>query len=281
MKSAYLKNLAFAAFVCGTSAYGQQSGTIANVTLKLIEQYSEDALFQKDEFGNILLDKDNQKIPTDYNEYSVDTYSGDTITKSTYTYEEGSKIATYKISNKEFLEALVEEGVIQNIFGWALVTVDADDVGSGTFITKKDAEPINVDQYLYTEWGDVEAEAEQESTKEVYTYNWLSDTETFKATGTQKSRSLVGIKSQFASAKIDSHGVLDETATLKTFGTGEDQYTQWIDGANNITSISGSLVYFDDYLGGWDNYDGSLITGSISIAAEKLADLSLFSFPVP
>jgi hypothetical protein len=266
MKSMNLSKItiALAALAAGTSVYAQEEsgkGTVANLTLKLTEYLTDPALLKKDEDGKFL----PGKIPTFENEFTVESAS-----KSVSTYEYGSKITTYKISNKEFLEGLKDEvGLITDIRGWAVVVVERDGENT-TFITKKGANPINVSQYLY--YVTEEAGAEQASYKSVTTENFSNDTSSEKETGSFKAKYLVGVKGNFPSTEIDLQGVYSESETLKTFGKGEDQYTQWIPGARSITNISGSLDFEEE----GDEGDTSVVMGSISAAAGKQIDISLY-----
>jgi hypothetical protein len=255
--------LALASLAVGTTASAQSSGlgTVANLTIKLTEHYTDPALLLKDESGKVV----PGKIPTYENEFSVESSS-----KGVSTYEYGSKITAYKISNKEFLEALKDEaGVISDIKGWSVVVVEIDGENT-TFITKKGATPINVSQYLYYVWEG--AGAEQEAYKSVTTENYSNDTSSEKKTGSFKAKYLVGVKAEFPTSLIELQGVYDESASLKVFGKGDEQYTQWIPGARSVNNVSGSLIFEDD-----DDDSGiSVVSGSLSIAAGKPADLSLY-----
>lgn len=263
MKSMNLSKItiALAALTAGTSAFA--GGTVANLTLKLTEHLTDPALLRKDENGKVVTPKE----PTFENQYSVGNES-----KSVSTYEYGSKITTYKISNKEFLEALVEEvGLISEIKGWAVVLLESEGEVK-TFIEKKGVPPINVSQYLYYLWED--AGAEQESYKSVTTDTYKGEDyiTTQKETGKFKASYLVGVKGNFPSTEIDLQGVYNESATLKTIGKGEDQYTQWVPGGRNVTNISGSLDFQEE----GDEGGNSVVMGSISAAAGKLVDTSLY-----
>lgn len=263
--------LALAALTAGTSAYGDESdrGTVANLTLKLTEYLTDSALFLKNDAGKLVLDEGKKKILTDENFYSVESAS-----KIVSTFEYGSKITTYKISNKQFLEALrEEEGLIPDIKGWAVVVVQSEEDPS-LFITKKGEDPIDVSQYLRLLF--LDASAEKVSYKSVETQVISTENSTETETGSFQGKFLVGIKSGFSSSSLELQGVYDESAILRTFGKGDEKYTQWMHGRRSVNSITGSLK-FDDESESDDAQDPSVITGSISIAAGKqVPDLSLY-----
>ncbi|MFZ9936137.1 MAG: hypothetical protein ACO3JG_03665 [Luteolibacter sp.] len=63
-------------------------------------------------------------------------------------YKASQKIVTEKVSNRQILEALREEGVIDDIKGWKIkaLTSGAGNV-VGIFLTKKNEDPIDVSEF--------------------------------------------------------------------------------------------------------------------------------------
>lgn len=62
-----------------------------------------------------------------------------------------NKILVERLGNREFLEYLVEIGVIQSISGWSLAffsSTEGEGYEVGTYITRKGQSPINVSAYL-------------------------------------------------------------------------------------------------------------------------------------
>lgn len=278
--------MTLAALAAGASAHAQEPveetrGSTAIVTLSLTEYLTDAALFKKDEAGKIIVDPvTKSKTPVFENEFTQES-----LTRSISTYESGAKIVTYRISNKEFLEALAEEeGLIDDIKGWSLIMLEVAGE-SNAFITKKGIPPnnvpqyINVDQYLAIFYSGAYAIRENSSEVDttVFGVEPKPDIVTRRESGSYQGKWLVGVESQFAFTKLDLQGVLNDSGTLRTYTTGtgsaRTQDTQWIPGARSITSITGSLLFEDEV----DPQPPSVIIGSISIGAGKqVLDLSPF-----
>lgn len=258
MKSTHWKTIA-SALTAMVAAASVHAGTVASVTLKLTESATEEGLFAKDGIGKAL----PGKVPTFENEFLVMTTK-----QETYTYEYASKVVTYKISNKEFLEALRDEvGLIDDIKGWSLVFVAEGEEDGIAYISKKGAEAIDVSQYLYGATG--EEIAIQETYKFVSTEVYATEKSTLKETGSYKSKELISVTAAFPSAILQVFGTLESSGRLQTFGTGELQFSEYIPGAQNMKNLAGTAVF--------DNGDDpSIVEGSISVAAGKIVDLVAF-----
>jgi len=79
------------------------------------------------------------------------TYEGEEKTSEKNNGDETyvQKFVTAKISNKEILLVLVEDGVIADIKGWSIVLTTNDNAEiTGTWITKKKNTPINISNYF-------------------------------------------------------------------------------------------------------------------------------------
>jgi hypothetical protein len=258
MKSSHWKNIAsvLTAMVAASSVY---AGSVASVTLRLTESATEEALLAKDANGKVL----PEKISTFDNEFQVATAS-----QETYTYEYASKIVAYKISNKEFLEALRDEvGLIDDIRGWSLVFVAEGEEDGIAYISKKGTEAIDVSQYLYGATG--EEIAIQDTYKYVLTEVFSTEKTTLKETGAYKSKELIAVTAEFPSSTIIVYGTLESSGRLQTFGTGELQYSEYIPGAGNMKNLAGTAEYEN-------GDDPSIVEGSISVAAGKTVDLAAF-----
>lgn len=273
---------AFAAGLVPLTAYSQSSDerpTIQPVTFALTETYEAPALAPKDEEGKVIKGED----PVWENEYSVETYKGEDLVKDVYTYEYGSKMLTYKISNKEILTDLMNEGVIDSIAGYSIsfVSEDGGDGGenggaNGFYITKKGEAPIHIDDYLSVddEYG---ADVATDSYKEVETYDYTKDTETYSVTGKGNGKTLVGVYYETSAYSVYMQGVATWSDSLKSFGKGEDQFYAWIPSSGKVSAITGDLDESgDDEFDNEDEYeDNSLIEGSISLGAGSLFESSL------
>ena len=97
----------------------------------------------------------NVTAQDEYREHSV-TFSCTLSTEAPEQFKENEngykasrKIATEKLSNKEILEALADEGVISNIKGWSIkiLTLGNGNI-EGVFLTKKDTTPIDITEFF-------------------------------------------------------------------------------------------------------------------------------------
>lgn len=102
------------------------------VTISLVETWSEEALLQKDEEGNLIseqTDGQSYRIPTFENQFSTSTGN-----RFIETYEYGSKIGTYRIGNRQILEQMLADELLDgstSIRGWSIVAL-YNDVSYGT-----------------------------------------------------------------------------------------------------------------------------------------------------
>jgi hypothetical protein len=113
-------------------AQGDKSwAATSSVTIALVESRTEEALLQKDEAGNLIsemIDGKNYRIPTFENEFSTSIGN-----RFIYTFEYGSKIGTYRIGNRQILEKMLEDDLLDgstSIRGWSIVAL-YDDVSYG------------------------------------------------------------------------------------------------------------------------------------------------------
>jgi hypothetical protein len=63
-------------------------------------------------------------------------------------FKASQKIVTQKISNKQLLEALVEEGVIDSIKGWSIKALTSGSKIAGFFLVKKNHDPVDISEYF-------------------------------------------------------------------------------------------------------------------------------------
>ncbi len=97
-------------------------------TISLVETWSEEALLQKDEEGNLIseqIDGQSYRIPTFENQFSTST----TGNRFTETYEYGSKIETYRIGNRQILEQMLADDMLDgstSIRGWSIIVLYDD-----------------------------------------------------------------------------------------------------------------------------------------------------------
>lgn len=248
-------------FIC--SAQLPTDNRAQTVKFTLTESMTVAGLAQKDSTG-----KPVKGAPATYrNEYSV-TKSGQTSQVEEY----GSKILTAKISNKEILEALVDEEVISSISGWSIVSASYNKglarMGSGSefYIIKKGAEPINISEYMGVRYLGAEATASNTIT----TYSGSIDRvdtstqETFA--GVANGKSLVSVQLSFSDMSAQMQGVRSWAQSSL------ERYATPLQGAGSIDCLTGGVSYAEteepSILVVDESYS-SLIEGSISLSAGK------------
>jgi hypothetical protein len=253
-----LKNIpiAMAALAIGSSAFAQ---TISTVNLRLTESTTGTGLFAKDETGRTL----RERLPTFENEYSrVNTR------QDVYTYEYGSKVVKYKLSNKEFLEFIRDDvGLIDDIRGWAVVFLTVGDISGIAYITKRGETPIDVSEHLYATVD--EPIAIQDSYKYVLTTTLSTNERKLRETGSYKSKELISVTAEFPSVIYNVYGTVESSGRLKTYGTGELQYSEYAPGTQNMKNLAGTAVYEN-------GDDPGVVDGTISAATGKDVDLDDF-----
>jgi len=72
-------------------------------------------------------------------------YQGEpTYSESRFGFRENSRFVTERISNRQLLEALVEDGFIQEIRGWSIVLVTDGPYYSRFYLVKRDHDPVDL-----------------------------------------------------------------------------------------------------------------------------------------
>ncbi|HVJ47046.1 MAG TPA: hypothetical protein VM511_11710 [Luteolibacter sp.] len=202
----------------------------------------------------------------------------ETETSSKYTETSKSKFVVGKFSNKEFLEALVEDGLISEIKGWSVVLlVDQDGDEISLFITKKNTSPIDVSDYLsycpdfvVAEWDD----------KEVYYSN--GDYErTQKWTERGKAKVWLELPYLCTTLRGSYTGKFESTEfdddSLESKALPEGYFEKSTGGSLDSLVGSGPYDYLDDEevlaKGSEEEYDDEvLVEGSITLGGAKLVD---------
>jgi hypothetical protein len=263
MKNKYLQFIGIAIGLLPLAAYSQEPlySTIQSATFTLTTTWQEAALVPKDDTGKVI----NGEDLVEENFYSVES-----PTKTVETYEYGTKMVTEKISNKEILMYLVEEGAIESIVGYSLSLIyESDSEEEIRFVlTKKGTEPVDISEFLSIvdeELVDMSyVGVATESYKEVITR--IGDNETVIETGRGNGKAFAEIELTLPTYGMTAagRGVASWADTLKSFGKGADQFYAWIDSAGGIKSLAGSVMYTG-------YYDASqIIEGSISFGAGSL-----------
>ena len=275
MKSPKMQLLCLAASMLPYAASAEyiELANSQTVTFALTETYSAPALQEKDADGKLLKDENNKTIPTYLNEYSVDTMQSQLVLKTVNTEEYASKMQTAKISNKEILEDLMEDGVIDSIAGYSISYIDtvSDDQldDDGFYLVKKGAEPISINEYLSVNFSedseDYRPLAESLNYIEVETEDFVKGTTTFVVKGSEKFKEAVSISYKSSTFTALITGIGSFGSSVKTFGKGADAYSADIPSGGKISSASGGLRYSREE--GEEYVDDSVLEGSISYGA--------------
>lgn len=162
------------------------------------------------------------------------------------------KILTQKISNKEILEGLVNEGVIADIKGWSLILVtnnDADIVG--IYIEKKNNVPIDVTQYF---------SAGSES--EIESNNGKHNAKKAMTTVTTEKKSLGGIMFDIDDVMLEARGLL----TRRTDFSKDEELEVEEEFVKDAKFSDMTGVFSDD---AEEEEEEGLVTGSLKAAKGK------------
>lgn len=154
------------------------------------------------------------------------------------------KIITKKVSNKEILEGLVEEGVIADIKGWSIILITGDNAQIvGTYITKKNNLPIDITSFF-------DASSGHQIT--AYKGKYIDKTESESGTATHKS--LASLRMDIDGVELEVQGVLEaDTEYFEDESTDEEFVKK-----AQFTDLSGSF-----------NEGEGLATGSVKVANGK------------
>ncbi len=249
------------------------SGAEQVVTFAFTETRTDNALKPREDGNPITGDLVDENI------WSTEKYKDEDLIEASENYEYGVKQVTEKISNKEFLVALVEEGYISEpISGWSVKFVTpGDDPGSeyGRFYAVKiGMTPVDLSDIISTEI-DGYADTESEKWSNKTTYKYANDDYTEKTTQTwslsSKWMSNLLVFFSFDESDLYLDGIFNEAWSVKSFGKNEDQYWQFAPGAAKFDNGSGTWTgYSYDYE--YDDYyeSTSVLKGAISFSAGKL-----------
>jgi hypothetical protein len=226
----------------GLSSAGYSQVTMTqNVTVALVETYTAPALPAKNESGVVIRGAD----PVSRNEFSVTSSRGVT----TSTIEEGTKMVTVRIGNKEMLQDLVDEGVIPSITGYSIQqigTADEEGYFDGKFyVVKRGETPIDISEHLYVK-SDVDDSEDTEA--EAYSYREVTVDQPERVTITAKAngKELISLVYESSSSILEMTGVANWAETYRKVGIAPNQVGVWAPGAASITGISGSLEVLSD-----------------------------------
>lgn len=248
--------IALASMTISSSAFSQ---TVSTVNLRLTESVTGTGLFAKDETGRML----RERFPVFENEYWREN-----ARQSVFTYEYASKVMKYRLSNKEFLEFIRDDvGLIDDIRGWGLVFLTVGEESGIAYITKRGEEPIDVSENFHASVG--EPIAIQDSYKYVLTTTLSTGEGKLRETGSYKAKELISVTAAFPSVTYNVYGTLESSGLLKTYGSGELQYSEYAPGTQNMKNLAGTAEYEN-------GDDPGVVDGAISAATGRNVNLDDF-----
>ncbi len=257
MKSFVVSLLALAV---PAAAFAITPGTSASVTLALTASIQSG--------GFKVTDPNTNEVTYEEVKYtSKENANGDIISETT---EHKSVITAVRYGNAQLLADMNSQGLLDGtVTGWSIVNIaiasddesgDDSATGPALYAVKKDQAPVAVEITL----GEV-AWAEASTSK--YTIDYVTDKETFIASGSDKGVVSLGLADFFV------QGVVTGTSKYVSgsLGKGQDavSYETYLDGALKVAAFSGtySLIYVAE--------------GSLSLAPAKVVDLEALGFAPP
>jgi hypothetical protein len=234
-------------------------GTESLVTIRLTEQFTVPGTVEKDNLGRPIY----PLVPAYENEWERYNFFGDPI-QSNYEYQ--SRIATYKLSNREFLGFLVSAGVIPSITGWSLKAIYNEESNIPTFyITKPGNSPIYVGDYFnIATYG--QAMAVNATSIERYDNGGNLIAASARDDSTTKSDTLLTFATQSIpdeeGSTMNLAGMWQQTLSLRPVRVGGTLEYRYLNGVGSLYAISGTIDdTVDNGEGGFDYYQ-SIVEGS-------------------
>jgi len=234
-------------------------GTEALVTVRLTEQFSVPGTVEKDSSGRPIY----PLVPAYENEWSRYDFEGNLIQDN---YEYQSRVATYRLSNREFLGFLVSAGVIPSISGWSLKAIYNESSEIPTYyITKPGSSPIYVGDYFnLATYGEAMAVNAYSTDR----YNASGDliSSIARDDSTTKTDVLLTFSTQAGEGSEGSTmnlaGMWQHTLSLRPVWVGGTQEYRFLNGPGSIYAITGTIDdAVDNGEGGLDLYQ-SIVEGS-------------------
>lgn len=238
-----------------TAAYSQYAYTRL-ATFALVESSTLPALSAKDSSG-----KNIPGAPPVFQ----NTFTTTSRTTSTTTTETGAKPGIFKISNKEILQVLEQEGVIETIVGYSITELYTDN-SSGEdgdtarfYLTKRGEEPIDIDEFVRISASESNASSTKASAKTVATTNLVTDVETRSGNASFTDKTLVSLSLEFSWGSFSTAGMSTLTRTIRILGSGEGRYASFVPSAGKVSGLVGYGVFVEEE-------DPTLLEGSINFA---------------
>lgn len=266
--------------LCGVAAFSANAlaspGTESLVTVKLTEQFTVAGTVEKDSKGRPFV----PSVAAYENEWSRYDSQGNLIEES---YEYQARIATYKLSNREFLGFLVSAGVIPSIYGWSLKAVCNEESAIPVYyVTKPGNEPIYVGDYFgLAAFG----EATTVNAFSAERYNAAGDfiSSVARDESTTKTDALLTFSTQPKAGEegttMNLAGMWRHTLSLRRVRVDGIFEYRYVNGPGSIYAINGTIDdIVSDGSGGFDNYQ-SIVEGIWLFGSSWLIDDLSFLYP--
>lgn len=200
-----------------------------------------------------------------------ETTSSERVSGLTTITNYQNKIVVERLGNRQFLEFLVEEGVIPSISGWSIryfSSTGGEGYEVGTFIVKRDQDPINVSAYL-----DISASQNIESVRGRINENETA--ETYLETGNGNG---VAIGNLYLEDELVASGILRTRFAYTIRENGVDETIDELRGGS-LTCITGFIEAEEDTDEIDDEIPLALIEGSVRLGEGKRITLPVITPP--
>lgn len=245
------------------SAHAQQfDASTQNMVFALVLTYPAPTLVEKDSAGKPAKDSNGQVIQslTSENQYAVTTRNskGD-ITRIVETKEVGVKMSSTRISNREILLDLVQQGVIPTITGYSIAWVSGAE--PTVILRKAGQEPIDVSHLINLKM--LDGVAFSSTFQEITNSDYIKNTNSYSQTGTTTGRRLAFITIEGLETRISCHAFFRWSATLQSLinPATNEKYFMYVPNASTIDSIVGNMQLKNQ------DRESSVIEGKISLSS--------------
>jgi hypothetical protein len=262
-------------------------GAMADVVLQLKLTGMDPATVSRDINGLVLKDERNKPIPA-FEAFWEVRDDGVLVAEN---WEWASRLRNEKYGNKEFLEDLVELGVIESITGWSLkfvqptygVPEDLPGLMAGDgwyFLVHRNSElnpPIPLHRIIFFDKDTTQAKANERTTQR---FDEAGEPTTSSRTLQESTRHEMSFIIDFnhelpeeVEYYFDTHGIYAGGMRLQFLGP--DKRPVFMPSAGKLSSLSGRMVY-EDF--GSDTFRRRLVEGGVTHSAGKFSvDVGIYA----
>ena len=200
---------------------------------------------------------------TEYSEGEEKTTTSVNSAREVNTYK--STFVTRKFGNKQFLEGLVEAGVISSISGWSLKLIVSPQGGLPVlFITKANTPPINVSSFIGVQTYDVVEEYTDTETD--FTNGNFTDVETWNERGyAEVFVDVPGFDTMLDGAYYSKHSYRSQYTSATDIETEDEKI------------LSANLYSFVGVNTDTEDENDSFVEGSAAVGAGRLIDFIIIN----